>query len=88
MLHLAQLYLLSRCLGEPLRAVIKAIASLAEAAAGSDVTDGQGAGAAVDVVITAGGLRQRAAGVGEAVAKVLAHAAAGAPCTQAHSCCY
>ena len=80
------LYLLSRGLGEPLRAFIKAIVGLVEAAASSDVTDWQGAGAAVDVVVTAGGLRQRAAGVGEAVAKVLAHAAAGASCTQTSVC--
>lgn len=68
-------------LGEPLQAVVKAFTGLGQAAACCDVTDGQVVGAAVDLVLTAGGLSQRAAGPGEAVAKVLPHAAAGAPCT-------
>lgn len=71
-------------LGEPLRAVVKALTSLAEAAPSSDVTNRQAIGAAVDVVLAAGGLRQRAASKGEAVAKVLAQAAAGASCKGEH----
>jgi hypothetical protein len=74
-------HLLCWGLGEPLRAVVKALTSLVEAASSSDVTDRQAVGAAMDVVLAAGGLRQRAAGEGEAVAKVLAQAAAGASCT-------
>ena len=73
-------HLLSRSLREPLRAFIKAVPCLVEAAARSDITDRQVVGAAMDVVITTGGLRQRAAGPGEAVAEVLAHAAACASC--------
>ena len=34
----------------------------------------------MDVVVTAGGLRKRAASIGEAVAKVFTHAAACATC--------
>lgn len=73
-------HLLGWGLGEPLRAVIEALTSLVEAAASSDVTDRQAVGAAVDVVLAASGLRQRAASKGEAVAEVLAQAAAGASC--------
>lgn len=78
------LHLLSRGLGKPLRAFIKAGAGLVEAAASSHITDGQVARAAVNLIITASGLRQRAASPGEAVAKVLAHAAACASCNITH----
>ncbi len=71
-------HLLCWGLGEPLRAVVKALTSLVEAAPSSDVTDRQTVGAAMDVVLAASGLRQRAASKGEAVAEVLAQAAAGA----------
>ena len=73
--------LLCRGLGEPFQAVVKAFTSLGHAAACCDITDRQVVGAAVDLVLTAGGLSQRAAGPSEAVAKVLPHAAACAPCT-------
>ena len=76
--HMA--HLLCWGLGEPLRAVIKALTSLVEAASSSDVTDRQTVGAAMDVVLAASGLRQRAASKGEAVAEVLTQAAAGASC--------
>ena len=75
-------HLLSWSLGEPLRAVIKALSSLVEAAPSSDVTDWQGGGAAVDMVIAASGLRQRAAAHGDAVAPPLVDAAAGASCNK------
>lgn len=71
-------HLLCWGLGEPLRAVIKALTSLAEAASSSDVANRQAVGAAMDVILAASGLRQRAACKGEAVAEVLAQAAAGA----------
>lgn len=73
-------HLLSRGLGEPLRAFIKACPGLVEAAPSSHITDGQVAGAAVDLVVAASGLRQRATSPGEAVAKVFTHAAACASC--------
>ncbi len=73
-------HLLCWSLGKPLRAVVKALTSLVEAASSSDVTDRQTVGAAVDVILAASGLRQRAASKGEAVAEVLAQAAAGASC--------
>ena len=78
-------HLLSRGLGEPLRAFIKACTGLVEAASSSHITDGQVAGAAVDLVVAASSLGQRAAGPGEAVAKVLAHAAACASCNHTHT---
>lgn len=71
---------LGRSLGEPLRAVVKACTSLVEAAPGCDVADRQVAGAAVHMVLAAGGLRKWAASPGEAVTKVLTHAAACAAC--------
>lgn len=75
-------HLLSRSFGEPFGAVIKASTSLVEATASSHIADRQVAGAAVDVVVTADCLRQRATGPSEAVAKVLTHAAAGASCSK------
>ena len=77
-------HLLCWGLGEPLRAVIKALTSLGKAASSSDVTDRQAVGAAMDVILAASGLRQRAASKGEAVAEVLAQAAAGASCKGLH----
>lgn len=73
-------HLLSWSLGEPLRAFVKALSSLVEAAPSSDVTDWQGGGAAVHMVVAASGLRQRAAAHGHAVAPPFVDAAACASC--------
>lgn len=75
-------HLLSSSFSEPLDAVIKAGTSHFRAAVGNRITDRQVAGAAVDVVLTTDGLRQRAAGPSVALAKGL-RAAAGASCSKA-----
>ena len=80
-------YLGGRGLGGPLHAVCIAVTSLCQAAASSGVADGQVVGAAVHVVVAAGGLWQGAAGPAEAVAQQLAHAAAGAACSAHQSKC-
>ena len=51
-----------------------------EAAASGGVADGQLGGAAVRLIVAAGGLGQRAAGPGEAVAEEVAQAAARRTC--------
>lgn len=78
-----RLHLLSRSFGEPLSAVIKAGTSLFEAATSGHITHRQAAGAAMDVVITADGLGQRATAPGRTPAKPHPHAAAGAFCSKA-----
>lgn len=66
-------------LGQPLNGVL-VVAGPLEAAASIGVADGQVVRAAVLLVVAAHRVLQGAARPGEAVAKELAHAAAGAAC--------